>query len=166
MMTERTNRMISRILYSVTAFAVLACGGGKTTEGPVETPIGNTHFTISLPAGYSLNSQKGPDFVVYFFAPSDTTNTKAYSGGMYFGNFPQLFGPPHPMCETAVKKNQILGNTSDWTVFSCDSIYSAQTIIMSNSKEDWNKQIHAFGKAPNEEDLGKLISVFSTLKQD
>jgi hypothetical protein len=130
-----------------------------------ETPIGGTGFYISLPAHYSLKENEGPDFSVFYFASTDTTQRSNFSGGMYFGNFPNEFEVPSDSCKTEKITGAILGSNAKWTTYDCNGRYSIQTIADSKSNEGWNSKIHAFGHASTKDDLHKVLQLYSTLKK-
>ncbi|TDX00364.1 hypothetical protein [Dinghuibacter silviterrae] len=106
-------------------FGILGCSAQPPL---VKHKIPGTSFTISIPAGYRLLQNNGPDFTVYYFAPGDTTAPFSFSGGFYFGNFPHRFGPDSG-CTTRTLHRPLLGTPAEWTVYDCDSIHSLQTII-------------------------------------
>jgi hypothetical protein len=131
----------------------------------IEKHIGTSNFYISLPHDYSIKIKDGPDFSVYYFAPTDTTVDAKFSGGLYFGSFPSEFDAQNDSCKTATIKGKILDNIADWTVYNCTGDYALQTIIDSKSGEEWNERIHAFGHAKSEAELNKILDIYSTLRQ-
>jgi len=141
----------------------------KTTDtfksGLVERQVAKSDFYISIPADYSIKETNGPDFSVYYFSPTDTTIKGNFAGGLYFGNFPSEFEKDNDSCKTTTLKSTILNTNADWTVYNCSNNYTLQTIIDSKSGEDWNEKIHAFGHAKSEDNLHKVLDIYSTLKQ-
>lgn len=131
----------------------------------VETQISHTNFYISLPSDYTITSKDGPDFSVYYFSPTDTTIKADFSGGLYFGNFPSEFEKDNDSCITTTLKSKILETNAEWTIYKCNSEYTLQTIIDSKSGEGWNARIHSFGNAKSEEEMYKVLDIYSTLKQ-
>jgi hypothetical protein len=129
-----------------------------------EKHIGKTKFFISLPKNYSLKETKGPDFIVYYFQSIDSTDTKSFYGGLYFGNQPSLFPPQNDSCVIQNMKSKILHFEKEWTCFVCDNIYAIQTLIENKDDNRWGQYIHAFGSCKSKTDLDKLLLIFETLK--
>ncbi|MTH16356.1 hypothetical protein [Flavobacterium sp. LC2016-01] len=152
---------------------ILGCSDKKTKPIPenpylkelTEKQIGETNYYISIPKKYTIKENRGPDFSVYYFYPTDTTATAAFSGGFYFGNHPSQFGPSSDSCKTEKIKRKILNKTADWTVYNCKDIYSIQSIVESGSNEGWNQYIHAFANANSAADLKKVFLIMETMKK-
>lgn len=124
-----------------------------------ETRINNGNYFISLPPDYSIKTTEGPDFMVYYFSPSDTSVKANYTGGMYFGGYPSRFGDDNDSCSKETVKNKILSKDVDWDVYTCnDTIFFIETIIEENEYE----KIHAFGHARQKKSLFKLFDIYST----
>lgn len=118
---------------------------------------------ISLPETYSIRHKGGPDFMVYYWGPADSTAKAEYSGGIYLGNFPSEFPPTNDSCKSSTLKGKILDNEPDWKVFTCDSSFFLQTIIDNKGDKSADK-LHAFGKGVvGSED--NVMKVFATLKR-
>jgi hypothetical protein len=153
---------------------ILGCSDNKKTKHIIENPylkeltekqIGESNYYISIPKKYSIKENRGPDFSVYYFYPTDTTATAAFSGGFYFGNHPSLFGTAGDSCKTEKIKSKILNKNADWTVYNCKGKYSIQSIIESGSNEGWNQYIHAFAAANSAADLKKVFLILGTMKK-
>jgi hypothetical protein len=132
-------------------------------ERLVRKQIGTTKYYISVPATYSIKEVAGPDFSMYYYFPTDTTVEAGFTGGMYFGNFPSMFSQRDTNCQTETAKSTILGDTASWVVYNCNGAYDAQVIIASNSDEEWNTKIHAFGHATSRVEMTNVFDIFSTL---
>ncbi len=130
-----------------------------------EEHVEETSYYISIPTGYSIKENRGPDFIVFYFVPIDTTVKIDFSGGFYFGNFPNKFQPPNDSCKIDMIKGEILDKGADWTVFECNKSYSIQTIVNNKYSEGWNNQIHAFGHGTSKSELYKILQMFATLKK-
>lgn len=130
-----------------------------------ETQIGDIDFYISIPKGYTIKENRGPDFSVYYFFPKDTTKTEALTGGMYFGNHPSQIEKSIDSCKTTKIKSSILNKDAEWTSIECKSRFSTQTIVESGSTEGWNNYVHAFANSSSEADLKKVLKIFKTLKK-
>ena len=129
------------------------------------TSIGESNYLISIPANYKITETEGPDFTVYYFNSSDSTDTVSFSGGMYFGNHPSKFKPANDSCITDVLTGSILESNAEWTVYNCKGLYSVQAIAESKSGEHWNELVHAFGNGTSDTDIELIIDIFATLKK-
>lgn len=129
-----------------------------------ETQIGDIDFYISIPKGYEIKENRGPDFSVYYFFLKDTTKTEAFSGGMYFGNHPSQFEASSDSCTVKKVKSMVLNKDSEWTTVHCKTGVAIQTIVESGSTKGWNNYIHAFAHTSSEKDLKKVFAIFKTLK--
>lgn len=132
-------------------------------EDLIETQLGETKYYVSIPEDYTLEGNDVSDFAVYYFYPADTLIAKTYSGGFYFGNHPSLM-EQNDSCSTRISKMKMLNQQAEWTIYTCPDEYFMQTLIDSESGEDWNQTIHAFGEARSKEELKKLERIFSSLK--
>jgi len=151
------------------ALFLTAChnNSATTTESKfknslVEKKVPGTDFYISIPPNYSLKDQNGPDFSVYYFGPSDTTDKKSFRGGFYLGNAPGAFNDDS--CKVEKRNAPLLGEDEVWSVSDCNNQYRIQTITKSKSDGKWGTYIHAFGRARSKTELNKLFDVYSTLK--
>jgi hypothetical protein len=123
------------------------------------------NYKISIPRDYSIKEKEGPDFTVFYFAPTDTTIKHKFSGGIYFGNYPNKFSSSSGGCKNEIIKGDILDGYAYWTVFDCNGDFSIQTITASKSREGWNNQIHAFGHGKSKNEIYKLLGIYSTLRK-
>lgn len=134
------------------------------TKSLKEKQIGNSKFYISIPTDYSIKENRGPDFSVFYIAPTDTTIKDDFNCGLYFGNNPSLFPPDNNKCKEETVKSEILNQYIEWTVYVCGQNYSIQTIVENKKNEGWNEQIHAFGHGKSVTDIDKVLKIYSTLK--
>lgn len=132
----------------------------------VQKQIGESKYCISIPPNYSIKESEGPDFIVHYFSPSDTSMVAAFRGGFYMGDHPHEFDPDNDSCKTEKIKSKLLGHNADWKVYICNGEYEIQAITKSKSSEGWNSVIHAFGAAKSKVELNKLLQVFSTLRKN
>jgi len=155
-----------------TIFLLTSCGKSDRNMDNVtqvfldsltETQILN--YKISIPRDYSIKEKEGPDFTVFYFAPTDTTVKDKFSGGIYFGNYPSKFGSPNDTCKSEIITGDILDGHTDWTVYTCGKDFSIQTITASKSGQGWNNRIHAFGHGKSKSELFKMLKIYSTLKK-
>jgi len=145
---------------------LVSCGSGAGDSGfkksLKEQPVGETGHFISLPVGYKLRSTQGPDFTVYYFLPADSLQSPEYSGGMYFGWHPSLFGPQYEPCDHDSLTSPALGADRQWQAYQCnDTLFFIETIV--NAGEDM--QIHLFGHALHEKNRNKLLDIYSTFRE-
>jgi hypothetical protein len=130
-----------------------------------EKQIEDTGYYISIPTGYFIKENRGPDFSVFYLVPIDTTVNVDFSGGLYFGNFPGKFPPPNDSCKVEMIKGEIFSSNADWTVFDCGKAYSIQAIVTNRFSTGWNNQIHAFGHGTSKSELYKILYMFATLNK-
>jgi len=123
------------------------------------------NYKISIPSDYSIKESEGADFTVFHLAPTDTTIKHKFSGGIYFGNYPNKFSSPSGTCKNEIIKGDILDGYAYWAVYNCDGDFSVQTITASKSGQGWNNQIHAFGRGKSKSEIFKILKIYSTLKK-
>jgi hypothetical protein len=152
------------ILALVMTGSLIACNSSDKKDNKYigslkETPIGNSGLKISIPANYTVRTKGGPDFIVYYFTPTDSTIVAPYSAGMYIGDFPTEFTATSDSCKTDSVKGQLFGTERIYKRFYCDSTYLVQIIA------DHNKsKLHVFGKSRSEDGIRKVLEIFSTVK--
>lgn len=129
-----------------------------------ENRLGNTSYYISLPDDYILKESIGPDFNVYYFYSSDTTNKKAFSGGIYFGGYPSEFKADADSYKTEKISGKLLDRKINWTVFNCNEKYIIQTVIEQEPSQGYIEKIHVFGYCVSKKEADKLFGVFSTFE--
>lgn len=160
--------VINRLLATsfMVCIIMCACTGNQQHNNfkstLVEQQIDSTGYYISLPPGYSLTSKIGPDFSVYYFAPTDTTDKKSFHGGIYIGGYPNRFSPPGISCTTSTVTSSILNTDAQWTVYKCDSNYSVQTLV-EGIGVGGNDKLHAFGDATSGDGMQKVLDIYGTL---
>lgn len=132
----------------------------------VEQPLGKTDFYLSIPARFALKTTDGPDFLVYYFAPADTTVRADFSGGLYLGGHPQedetdtIAG-----CQTRRVAVPMLGHPATFTIHRCATGYTVNSVFDSHSGRGWDAQVNAFGEAKSAAGLRQLLAVFATLRR-
>ncbi|MFD0750576.1 hypothetical protein ACFQZS_10505 [Mucilaginibacter calamicampi] len=152
-------------------FAIMACNQSGLTNGEdsalkknlVEQEIEGINYKIALPKGYQIIERRGIDFSVYYFSPVDTTDMNSFRGGFYIGNAGGGFGPESSTCKTSFISSALLGISEKWSVYNCNGKQKIETITKSKTGISWAGMIHAFGSANSNEDLTKLLEVYSTL---
>jgi len=175
-LTRQTFQMTFRLItyFVLLSLTIVSCkdNNHKDTkitqdflDSLVDKQVGQLSYYISLPTKYDIKEQEGPDFSVFYITNSDTTVKSSFSGGMYFGNYANEFPPKSDSCKVTSTDSQILGQNSTWTIYECDGEFTLQTIVDSKSGEGWNNQIHAFGHGDTQEDLDKILAIYSTLRK-
>lgn len=152
-----------RPLYATLLFLVLAATAGaqkKTLLVPHK--VEGTHFTVGLPADYTLNKNDGIDFSVFYFSPADTTRINAFAGGFYFGGHPN--NSDEQRCKTTTISKHLFGKPVDWTVDDCDTTFHAEVIMDNPFGSGWDSKIHAFGWARSRVGLDSVFSIFASLE--
>lgn len=126
-----------------------------------EICIDSSRYYIALPPDYSLSTSHGPDFDVHYFFPIDTLVIPKYSGGIYFGGYPDLSGEANQTCKKDLINDMFMGDKTKWDCYACDSFYTIETV----KEEDSYLKIHAFGVAATKRDMYKLLDIFSTFRK-
>jgi len=127
----------------------------------MEKQIANSRFYISLPGGYSVKENPGPDFTVYYFLPN-TEGADCGKAGFYIGGHPGKFYEGADYSFFQLGHHQLLGIVSEWKISrGKDGSLCSETIIQ---REQFEK-IHAFVSTGNMEDLDKWITIFGTLRE-
>lgn len=147
-------------------------GGPSTGPRPVVTrPAGwaeqklESGFFMALPAGYAIKVTNGPDFAVYYFAPTDTAAHKEFAGGVYFGNAPQ-----DSQLDTAggctVRRQAVwlLRQPATLAVQHCPGGYAVRALVKSPSVVYEGEQLAIFGQAGTAGELGQLQAALATLR--
>lgn len=129
----------------------------QSEETVTETFLGKTGFSIYLPSSYKSEVHKGPDFLVYYITPIDTTLHKG-GAGIYFGSNPDSHGP-----ESAVSKNVVadsaLNKNATVTTYVTPTYTWIETLV--NESDSSKIQFWYFANDPRE--LGFLGNVMKTL---
>ena len=132
----------------------------------VEQPLDKTDFYLSIPARFALKATNGPDFLVYYFAPADTTVQADFSGGLYFGGHPQADQADSTAgCQTRRVAFPMLGHPATFTIHRCATGYTVNSVFDSYSGRGWDAQVNAFGEAKSAAGLRRLLAIFATLRR-
>jgi len=131
-----------------------------------EQRLGKTDFVLSLPPGFALKATDGPDFLVYYFVPADTTVQADFTGGLYLGANPQGdVADTTAGCRTRRAPATLLGYPATFTIHRCATGYSVNSVFDSHSGRGWDAQVNAFGEARSAAGLRRLLAVFATLRR-
>jgi hypothetical protein len=132
----------------------------------VEQPLGKTDFYLSIPPGFALKSTNAADFLVYYFAPADTTVRADFTGGLYLGSQPQgdeadtIAG-----CRTRRAAISVMGHPVTFAIRRCATGYAINSVFDSHSGRTWDGQANAFGEAKSAAGLRQLLAIFVTLRR-
>jgi len=138
----------------------------ETSPPLAEQPLDKTDFYLSIPTGFALKATNGPDFLVYYFAPADTTVQADFSGGLYFGGHPQEDQAASPAgCQTRRAAVAVLGHPASFTIHRCATGYTVNSVFDSHSGRGWDAQVNAFGEAKSAAGLRQLLAIFATLRR-
>lgn len=130
--------------------------------------LGNTDFYLALPSGFALKATDGPDFLVYYFAPADTTVRADFSGGLYLGSQPQPQDSPADTlagCRVRRAAVTLLGHPATFSIRRCATGYVLNSVFDSHSGRGWDAQVNAFGEAKSAAGLRQLLAIFATLRR-
>lgn len=177
-MTFLMRRLVPRsmhLLAGAVALGMVACQSpGQTSSAPpptaapapqlVEQALGKNSFFVSLPSTYTLRSTDAADFLVYYFAPADTTVETSFTGGVYFGGHPQGDNKVAAGCQVRRVPTTLLGRPATWRVQRCATGYTLDAVFDSHSGQGWNPLINAFGEARSAAELRQLLAIFATLR--
>jgi hypothetical protein len=131
-----------------------------------EQRLGNSDFYLTLPPGFALKATDAADFLVYYFAPADTTVRADFTGGLYLGNQPQ--GDERDTvggCRIRRATTTLLGHPATFSIRRCATGYTINSVFDSYSGRGWDAQANAFGEAKSAAGLRQLLTVFATLRQ-
>ena len=132
----------------------------------VEHQLGETDFYLSLPRGFALKSTNAADFLVYYFAPADTTVQADFTGGLYLGTQPQGdVTDTTAGCQTRSAATTLAGQPATFTIHRCAAGYSISSVFDPRSGRGWDAQSNAFGDAKSAAGLRQLLAVFATLRR-
>jgi len=115
-------------------------------------------YDIDLPKDYKIVARHGVDYLDLNFVPIDTTNDKAPTADIMFGN--------NVACRESLYENDILrdtfpstllGNQVNWIRYKVDSVYYAEAF----RSEECCASIDAF----HESQIDSFITIFKTLKR-
>ncbi|HLY69718.1 MAG TPA: hypothetical protein VKR53_08310 [Puia sp.] len=122
--------------------------------------LGRTHYFMTLQPFYKIEKKQGIDYTTFYLLKKSQPDS--------FRSFVMMgccVGTIGNNLRNAVKidsiKQIILGQTAQWTIYSLDSSYLAETMIPINDAEK-----AVFGiKAKNRYKIDILISTFGTLRK-
>lgn len=121
----------------------------------------DTYLKLLIPDGYRLNNKKGPDFILFYAKPVDTSGLKSKATlGIYIGHHPNRFFPEGDSINLTTSE---VGQRYQWR--SWVEADSGKSAIVSDAIDDkllvgimpnttmgnvWELQIHFFINATDE----------------
>ena len=140
--------------------------GAARSKPPVAHRLGKTDYYLTLPPGFALKTTDGPDFLVHYFAPADTTVRADFTGGLYQGGYPQ--GDATDTTGGCRIRRVVVtwqGHPATFTVHRCATGYTINSVFDSHSGRSWDARNNAFGEAKSAAGLRQLLAVFATLRR-
>jgi hypothetical protein len=122
-------------------------------------PIDTSGFSIELPSSMKIGSQQGPDFMVYYFTPIDTSIQKG-EAGIYFGPKPDVHPPTTEYSQTEILA-PFLGQTEKWTQY-VTSKYTQREVFIENGE---GQKIHAWCYSDNPAELENLFTMMKSIQR-
>ena len=131
---------------------------------------GAPELRISVPSGYAIERQKGPDFDVHYVGsknPNDPTM------GIYLGHHPNPFSSQKKGIEIKKEGDAILGQKVEWTSWQEKEdggiIYHCETIVKEAFKGMGGSgaaylMIHIFIKGPDQKQVNLLRTSAKSLR--
>lgn len=155
-----------RVLLPAIALGLLiSCGNDgdeKTTDSVavinpiVEEPI---PFSIDLLPGYKIEKQDGPDFTVYYFQSTDTSQS-FNEGGIYFGGAPDTSSPQSQGYTKREFRDVFMGDSADWREFTTDTYVQREVYVEKSPTE----KIHSWCYSNDPAMLEKLYGMIQSIK--
>ncbi len=104
----------SIILSILLMMPLICCAKGQQLLTIESWGTGAPGLTISVPAGYTIQKHKGPDFDVHYIR---VKNVDDPSMGIYIGHHPNLFSSQKKGMETKREVDVILGQNVEWILW-------------------------------------------------
>ncbi len=120
-------------------------------------------LVVTLPDGWAVTPQPGPDFVVFHLRKTVVLGTSAPGCGIYLGGFASYQYSQNGIDAAHVKKvaGKLMGANVDWYVWNADR--SSTTEAMTKTPK--GETAHVFCSAPTEGQLADLRKLAETLRQ-
>lgn len=151
-------------------FLFFSCNRGTNNSIDTSSPrqkvtkkiFSNSDYNISVWNDYTIEEKKGPDFIVYYLYPTDTTKKLFGNGGIYFGRHPQQIRPvgEKKLVKDSLLNGNLLGKPITWTIFDYGNSLSAETILELGDYE----KVSAFAYGHSYSDIDSLIKTLESLK--
>ena len=130
--------------------------------------IGKTNYYILLPKGWYVSEDVGPDFIVYYICSEvDDSEEEITFGGLYFGNHPSKFTEDYGKQYSSDNYvySKILGKYKKWEIFKIDDYYFTEVIMRNPGSGLWNRKVHIWANGNTQEELQKMIYIYSLIKK-
>lgn len=158
-------RLKFTVLCTALGLCMLAsCGEGNTPQQqdtarvviPVtEEPV---PFSVDLLPGYKIEKQDGPDFTVYYFQSTDTSQS-FNEGGIYFGGAPDTSSPRTQAYTKREFRDVFMGDTADWREFTTDTYVQREVYLEKSPTE----KIHSWCYSNDPAMLEKLYEMIQSI---
>lgn len=157
---------VLRSLFTVFAFSFLISCGEDSNEHAADTvPVAanpvtqDPPFTIDLLPGYKIAKQTGPDFVVYYFQATDTSQSDN-EGGIYFGSHPDTASPRTQAFTKREFRDVFMGDTADWREFTTATYVQREVYVETGP----NEKVHSWCYSNDSLMLEKLYAMIKSIR--
>lgn len=130
--------------------------------------LGESDFSLALPATHALAAVGAPTFVTYNFAPVDTLTAADFTGGVCFNCYmrPGSDSAHATGCPGRRWPATVLGQRLAFGVRYCGGRYLLTGHLGSPATgQAPPEQLYLFGEARSETGLRRLVAVFTTLRR-
>jgi hypothetical protein len=117
-------------------------------------------FTATVPDGYALTTQRGPDFVVYRLQKVVPLGASSSQFGVYIGGHPG-YHHEHEKVKFSKLKEQLLGTEVEWHIWSSGSTIHHEVIVPSSS--DAGTMFHIFLTSSSTSDITQMQAIAESL---
>jgi hypothetical protein len=152
-------------VFVTSSFLFASCGSDAdhqqqdttalATPAAPETPP----FSIDLLPGYKIEKQVGPDFTVYYFQPTDTSQS-FNEGGIYFGAAPDTSSPRTQSYTKREFRDVFMGDTAEWREFTTDTYVQREVYVEKNP----NEKIHSWCYSNDPAMMEKLYAMIQSIR--
>jgi hypothetical protein len=140
-----------------------SCGTSKNNDSGSVNKVENEHFSIVLPAKYSLNKNQGKDGVIYYMVSGNGQDEMRY-GEIFLGNFPGTAERFHDEKNIYGKhESKLFGKNRTWNIYYEQNMYCT-AMIVNNPGKKGGLYVRILGKENSREELIKLVDACSTIR--
>jgi hypothetical protein len=122
--------------------------------------------TVTVPAGFLLSTQDGPDFTVHHLRRLLPLGKPAEECGVYLGSFPsyQHEQAEVPAAEVRKEPGKLLGRTTEWHVWTRAAETTAEAQVSLDEAPD-AERLHVFCSAGNPRSISDLRAIAATIRR-